>query len=602
MSAPLDFKDLVVIVTGGGGGLGRAYSHMYGKGGAKVVVNDVSQQNAQKVVDEVKAAGGQAIAAVGSVLDGQAIVDQAVKAFGTVHVLINNAGVLRDRSFRKMSEKEFNDVYDIHIRGAYAMTKAVWPLFRQQKFGRVVNTSSPAGVYGNGGQTNYSGAKMALILFADVLSKEGTKYNIRANTIAPLAASAMTETVMTPEVLAHLDPAHVAPLVGVLTARNGPEVAGRLFEVGAGYFAETRWQRSEGYVWKTDESFTPSAVDLNWAKVKDFSKNVSLPAKGGPERMASIIKLQPSLKPNQQGPPPAPSFKGYTVIITGAGNGLGASYARYIARFGGNVVVNDINQEAAQKVVDDVNKLGGRGAVAIGSVEDDAEKIVKVAVDNFGTVHALINNAGILRDKAFVNMTDELFNSVLNIHVRGSWKMAKAVWPIMHANNYGRILNTASPNGVVGAHGQANYGTAKAAIIGFTKALAIEGKKNNIYVNALAPSAGTAMTATIWGKELLDTFKADFVAPIATYLASQECKDTGETIESFGGYAAQYRWQRTYGVVFPNDRPPSPDQLVARWEDVVRFDGRATNPKNSGEARVQIHANFNNLSGNKAKL
>lgn len=120
-------------------------------------------------------------------MDGQAIIDQAVKAFGTVHVLINNAGILRDKSFRKMSEAEFNAVYDIHVKGAYAITKAVWPLFRQQKFGRIVNTSSPAGVYGNGGQTNYSGAKMALITFAQVLNAEGTKYNIKANTIAPVS-------------------------------------------------------------------------------------------------------------------------------------------------------------------------------------------------------------------------------------------------------------------------------------------------------------------------------------------------------------------------------------------------------------------------------
>jgi multifunctional beta-oxidation protein len=131
--------------------------------------------------------GGQAVAAVGSVLDGQAIVDTAVKAFGTVHVLINNAGILRDKSFRKMTEQEFQQVYDIHIRGAFAITKACWPIFRKQKWGRIVNTSSPAGVYGNGGQTNYSGAKMGLVTFAQVLDKEGVKYNIKANTIAPVS-------------------------------------------------------------------------------------------------------------------------------------------------------------------------------------------------------------------------------------------------------------------------------------------------------------------------------------------------------------------------------------------------------------------------------
>lgn len=412
----------------------------------------------------------------------------------------------------------------------------------------------------------------------------------------------MTETVMTKEVLSHFDADHVAPLIGVLTARNGPDVGGRLFEVGAGFYAETRWQQSEGYVWKADDSFTPSAVDLMWPKVKDFSKNVTLPSQSDGARMMEIVGLQPKLPPNPQGPPPASSFKGYTVIITGAGAGLGASYARYFARFGGNVVVNDINAKAANAIVDEVNKLGGVGLAAVGSVEEDADAIVAATVAKFGTVHALINNAGILRDKAFVNMTPELFTPLFNIHVRGSWKMAKAVWPIMHKQNYGRIVNTSSPNGVVGAHGQSNYGTAKAAIIGFTKALAIEGKKNNILVNALAPSAGTAMTATIWTQELLDTFKADFVAPITAYLASERCHDTSMVVKSFGGLAATYRWQRSYGIVFPNDKPATPDQLASRWEEAVKFDARATYPASTADSRGQLAANFTNLSTGKAKL
>lgn len=162
---------------------------MYGRGGGKVVLNDVSKEAAEKVAEEVRQAGGQAAVSIGSVMDGQKIIDDAVKAFGTVHVLINNAGILRDKAFRNMTEKEFNDVYDIHVKGAYYITKAVWPIFRGQKFGRIVNTSSPAGVYGNFGQTNYSGAKMALVTFAQVLNAEGVKYNIKANTIAPVSTS-----------------------------------------------------------------------------------------------------------------------------------------------------------------------------------------------------------------------------------------------------------------------------------------------------------------------------------------------------------------------------------------------------------------------------
>lgn len=569
---------------------------MYARGGGKIVINDVSKEAAEKVAAEVRQAGGQAAVAVGSVLDGQKIIDVAVKEFGTVHVLINNAGILRDKSFRNMTVEEFDAVYDIHIRGAYYMTKAVWPIFRGQKWGRIVNTSSPAGVYGNGGQTNYAGAKMGLITFAQVWNAEGVKYNIKANTIAPLAASNMTATVMTPEVLSHLSPDHVAPLVGVLTARNGPDVGGRLFEVGAGFYGEVKWQQSEGHVYKADDSFTPSAVDLSWPKVKDFTKNVTYPNKSDGPKMMEIVKLQPTLPPNQQGPPPPASFKGYVVLITGAGAGLGAAYARYFAKFGANVVVNDINKAAVDKVVAEVNQLGGVGVAAPGDIENP-EPIVKAAIDKFGTVHALINNAGILRDKAFINTTPELFDSVFNIHVRGSWKMAKAVWPYMHKQNFGRIVNTSSPNGVTGVHGQANYGTAKAAIIGFTRSLAIEGRKNNIYVNAMCPSAGTQMTATIWTQELLDTFKPEYVAPITAYMASPLCKDNGAIIKAFGGLAAAYRWQRTGGVYFPNDRPASADALAEKWEDVVKVDARAIYPANSAEARAPITANFANKKG-----
>ncbi|BEI82068.1 hypothetical protein CcaverHIS002_0212280 [Cutaneotrichosporon cavernicola] len=592
----LDFKDLVVVITGGGGALGRSYALMYGRGGGKVVINDVSQEAAEKVAAEVRQVGGQAAVSVGSVMDGEKIIGDAVKAFGTVHVLINNAGILRDKSFRNMTQKEFDEVYDIHVKGANYITKAVWPLFRAQKFGRVVNTASPAGIYGNGGQTNYSGAKMALITFAQVLNAEGVKYNIKANTIAPLAASQMTATVMTPEVLSHLSPEHIAPLVGVLTARNGPDVGGRLFEVGAGFYGEVKWQQSEGHVFKADDSFTPNAVDVAWPKVKDFSKGATFPGKSDGPKMMEIVKLQPQLKPNPQGPSVANSFKGYTVLITGAGAGLGAAYARYFAQYGANVAVNDINAAAALKVVDEVNRLGGVGIAAVGSVEEP-EAIVKAVIDRFGTVHALINNAGILRDKAFINTTPEIFNSVFDIHVRGSWKMAKAVWPYMYKQQFGRILNTSSPNGVTGVHGQANYGTAKAAIIGFTRALAIEGRKNNIYVNAMCPSAGTAMTATVWTQELLDTFKPDFVAPISAYLASPLCHDNGVIIKAFGGLAAEYRWMRTGGFYFPNDRPATADQLAAKWDIVTKVDGRAIFPSHPGEARAPITANFSNQRG-----
>lgn len=490
-----------------------------------------------------------------------------------------------------MTDAQFDAIVAVHLKGAYSMTKAVWPLMRQQKFGRVINTASPAGVYGNLGQANYSAAKMGLTAFSKSLSMEGAKYNITSNAIVPVAASAMTATVMPEDVLRSLSPDHIAPLVGVLTAKNGPKVAGRIFELGAGFYSELRWERAEGVIYKTDSSFTASAVAARWGQVMDFTRNTH-PVPGNPEEMSRVIEAQPSLPPNAQGP--KIDYKGKTVIITGAGAGLGRTYALYYATLGANVVVNDVSKANADAVVAEVNAAGGKGVAAVCSAEE-GDAIVKAGLDAFGSVHALVCNAGILRDKAFVNMTEAMWDDVIKVHLRGTYRCCKAVWPIFQAQKFGRILVTASPNAVYGAHGQANYGTAKAAIIGFCKTLAIEGSRANVLVNCIAPRAGTAMTATVWPKEMLETFKPEFVAPVVAFLTSPECTETGTFYETFGGFAAQMRWERTQGVAFPNDKPVSPEELAANWDKVTSFK-QSTHPASAGESFIQISENFGTTS------
>ena len=212
-----------------------------------------------------------------SVADGAAVIQTALDAFGGITILINNAGVLRDKSFKNMSDAEWDLVVLVHLKGAYACTKAAWPHFRKQKFGRIVNTASAAGLYGNVGQANYSAAKMGLVSFSRTLALEGAKYNIKANAIAPVAASAMTETIMPPELLAGLKPEFVAPFVATLVHPDGPEVNGRVFEVGAGFITEIRWERSKGALLKVDASHTPSAIAHAFDKITDFS-NADHPA------------------------------------------------------------------------------------------------------------------------------------------------------------------------------------------------------------------------------------------------------------------------------------------------------------------------------------
>lgn len=230
----LDFKGRVAIVTGAGGGLGRQHALALAARGAKVVVNDLggavdgsggSVSAAQAVVEEIRAAGGQAIANGASVTDFaavQAMAQQAVDAWGRVDILVNNAGILRDKSFAKMELADFRLVLEVHLMGAVHCTKAVWPLMTAQKYGRVVMTTSSSGLYGNFGQANYGAAKMALVGLMQTLSIEGEKHNIRVNCLAPTAATRMTEDLFPPDMLKAFGPEAVVPAMLVLASENAP--------------------------------------------------------------------------------------------------------------------------------------------------------------------------------------------------------------------------------------------------------------------------------------------------------------------------------------------------------------------------------------------
>ena len=230
----IDFSGRVAIVTGAGGGLGRQHALALAQRGAKVLVNDLggaldgaggSTSAAQQVVDEIKAAGGEAIANGASVTDFDAVeamVQQAMAAWGRVDILVNNAGILRDKSFSKMELADFKLVVDVHLMGAVHCSKAVWAIMNAQKYGRIVMTTSSSGLYGNFGQSNYGAAKMALVGLMQTLSIEGAKNDIRVNCLAPTAATRMTEGLMSKEVLEALKPEAVVPAMLVLAAQDAP--------------------------------------------------------------------------------------------------------------------------------------------------------------------------------------------------------------------------------------------------------------------------------------------------------------------------------------------------------------------------------------------
>jgi NAD(P)-dependent dehydrogenase (short-subunit alcohol dehydrogenase family) len=277
------FDNRVAIVTGAGNGLGRAHALLLASRGARVVVNDPGgavdgkggdHAAADKVVAEIKAAGGQAVPNYDSVADPKSaanIVKTAVDSFGTIDIVVNNAGVLRDKTFHNMTVDDFDFVVKVHFLGTAYVTHAAWPIMRAKAYGRIVVTSSNSGIYGNFGQANYGGAKLAVVGFMNALRLEGQKYNVLVNALAPVAGTRMTESLMTPEMLARLDPAFVSPMVAYLCSEQCQRT-GDIWSAGAGYFARIEYREAPGL---RIEGRAPTVEDVadNIDKIADLSTN-----------------------------------------------------------------------------------------------------------------------------------------------------------------------------------------------------------------------------------------------------------------------------------------------------------------------------------------
>ena len=293
----IGFEGRVAIVTGAGGGLGRAYALELARRGARVVVNDLGgardgtgqSDAAMKVVAEIEAAGGIAMADGGSVTDFaqmEAMAARAKETWGGIHILINNAGVLRDRSFAKMSPEDFRFVVDVHLNGSANCTKAVWETMREQGYGRILMTASSTGLYGNFGQANYGAAKLGLAGFAKTLALEGAKYNVRVNTIAPTAATRMTEDLFPPELLEKFTPELVAPAALFLVSDEAPTNV--ILGAGAGVVQAAHITLTRGVA--LDEP-TPEAVAAHFAAIVDRTGEI-VPQSGAEQAMTILQRLQ----------------------------------------------------------------------------------------------------------------------------------------------------------------------------------------------------------------------------------------------------------------------------------------------------------------------
>ena len=285
----LDYNGKVVIVTGAGGGLGRCHALEFARRGAKVVVNDLggavdgsggSSEAADKVVEEIRAAGGEAMSNGSSVTDDSGVanmVQQTMDAYGRIDVLVNNAGVLRDKSFAKMEIADFDFVVDVHLFGTMKPTKAVWPIMKEQGYGRIMVTSSSSGLYGNFGQSNYGAAKLGVVGFINTLKLEGQKDNIHINALAPVAWTRMTSNLMPPEMEEALAPDQVTPAVVFMCSEQAP--TGKIICAGAGAYAAAQIVETRGMYLGT----APTAEDVaeNWEQISKLDDQAEALFQGG---------------------------------------------------------------------------------------------------------------------------------------------------------------------------------------------------------------------------------------------------------------------------------------------------------------------------------
>ena len=294
----IEFNDKVAIVTGAGGGIGKEHALELARRGAKVVVNDLggsvdgsgTSDAAEEVVELIKSSGGEAISNGASVTDLKAVkemVQQTMDEWGRIDILVNNAGILRDKSFHKVSIEDFNLVMDVHFQGSLNCTHTIFPIMREQEYGRIIFTSSASGVYGNFGQTNYGSAKMAMIGLMNTLKLEGQNKNIFTNSITPVAYTRMTEGLIPQDFGQNLKSEYITPAVIYLASDQAPN--GVIIAAGAGVFSRINIQESMGVSLGTGEDMTPENIHANWDKISDMTNARAL--QNGGEQTLKFFEL-----------------------------------------------------------------------------------------------------------------------------------------------------------------------------------------------------------------------------------------------------------------------------------------------------------------------
>ncbi|KAJ9612210.1 hypothetical protein H2200_003807 [Cladophialophora chaetospira] len=588
--AYVDYSGKVVVITDASTALAQNCATLLAARGAKLVLNYPPSSKSAPPSSSISIAGDLSSRSVTETYlnfnDAEVTVAEAVKTYGTVHALVNNASIRGPRpSYDLQSSTAWDSMRNVVLNGAFKYAKAVWPHFRKNGGGTILfvdpdDTSS--------GVAELAG-RFALLGFAQTLAREGAKYNIRVNVVAPQAPCYITGEQQN----SSLEPAAVASLFGALARGSSNDTTGSLYSVGHTKISRYQWERSQGVFLNPDLNFTAGALAKRWSEINDFSE------KSHPTSAMDFGKL---LAKMQQLPANAqyasPDSTGKVVLVTGGASGarLGRAYCIAFAKLGASVVV--VDRADPNAVVDEIRHKGGKAAPVRASVED-ADFIVQHALNIYGHIDVLINNAGFVRDKSFANMDESLWQAIMDVHLEGTYRMTKAVWPHFVRQKFGCIINTASTSGIYGNFGQANYSAAKLGILGISEATAREGQKHNIRVNTIAPVASTGGLAVALSntndKNKQPVFLPEYIVPIVLLLSS-DTRDgkindtTGGLFEVGCGWHASTRLRPVVEFSFSSAAEISPEALSGPWPRTTSQKTASSAPVNADKKVVETIA------------
>ncbi|XP_026677530.1 peroxisomal multifunctional enzyme A [Diaphorina citri] len=470
MPEQVRFDGRVAIVTGAGAGLGRSYALLLAERGASVVVNDLGGQRdgdgksskaADTVVAEIRSKGGKAVPNYNSVVDGDKIVQTALENFGRIDIVINNAGILRDKSFARISDTDWQLVQDVHLTGAFRVSRAAWPHMKKQNYGRLVMTASNSGLLGNFGQANYSAAKMALVGLSNTLSIEGEKNNIHCNVIVPTAASRLTEDILPPDFFEELRPDLIAPVVAWLCHEE--DTNSILRDKSFARISDTDWQLVQDVhltgAFRVSRAAWPHMKKQNYGRLVMTASNSGLLGNFGQANYSYIIvKINPSCPTGH--------------VVTTYIELTHYCPAGHIVRGEGTLLRKSITDPVMLENVRDlwskVTDMTGASKVnrLEGTVGRDRQFFLAKSITDpvmLENVRDLWSKVTDMTGASKVNRLEgtvvpcSLLNVGEDVHLTGAFRVSRAAWPHMKKQNYGRLVMTASNSGLLGNFGQANY-------------------------------------------------------------------------------------------------------------------------------------------------